>query len=94
VRDYAVYVFPVERDKWIPGSRWVRMARAASDGAFSIPSLPPGSYSVVAVDRLDVVGHSADPGDAALLDALSPYAASVVVGESERRAISLRLVRR
>jgi hypothetical protein len=93
VRDYAVYVFPAERDRWTPGSRWVRVARAGADGAFRIPSLPPGSYSAVAIDRLDV-GGPADPGDAALLEALAPYAVAVVVGESERRDVSLRLVGR
>ena len=94
VRDYAVYVFSTDRDKWVPDSRWVRVARAAADGAFLIRSLPPGNYWAVAVDRVDILSSAADPADPALLETLLPYAASVVVGESETRDVALRLLRR
>jgi protocatechuate 3,4-dioxygenase beta subunit len=94
VRDYAVYVFSTDRDKWVSGSRSVRVARAAADGAFLIRSLPPGNYWAVAVDRVDILPPAADAVDPALLETLLPYAASVVVGESETRDVALRLVRR
>ena len=94
MRDYAVYVFSTDRDKWVPDSRWVRVARAAADGAFLIRSLPPGNYWAVAVDRVDILSSAADPADPALLETLLPYAASVVVGESETRDVALRLLRR
>ena len=94
VRDYAVYVFATERDRWTPGSRWVRLARAAADGTFRIPSLPPGSYWAIAVDRVDAAAGTTDPGDPSLLDMLTPQAVPIVVGEAETRDLTLRVVRR
>ena len=92
MRDYAVYVFSAERDKWISGSRWVRVARAAADGAFSITALPPGDYWVAAVDRVDTVAGAADWIDPDLLDRLLPRATRVFVGAGETRALDLRLI--
>ncbi len=94
VRDYAVYVFATDRDRWTPESRWVRVARAAADGTFRIPSLPPGSYWAIAVDRVDAAAGPTDPGDPSLLDMLTPQALPVVLGESETRDLTLRVVRR
>jgi hypothetical protein len=94
VRDYAVYVFSSDRDRWVSGSRSVRVARAAADGSFRIQSLPPGSYWAVAVDRIESAARAGDPADAALLDALIPHATSLVVGEAEVRDVTLRLLRR
>lgn len=94
VTDYAVYVFPTERDRWIAGSRWVQVVRASADGTFRTRSMPPGTYWAVAVDRLDVAAAESGRTDAALLDVLWPQAMSVVVGEGETRDVVLRVVRR
>jgi hypothetical protein len=94
VRDYALYVFSDDRDKWVAGSRWIRMARAGADGAFRIRSLPPGTYWAVAVDRVDSSVRTTDPAEPALLETLVPYATAVTVGEAEARDVTLRLVRR
>jgi hypothetical protein len=36
VRDYAVYIFPTDRDGWFPNSRRVKLARAGADGRFRV----------------------------------------------------------
>jgi hypothetical protein len=94
VRDYALYVFSDDRDKWVPGSRWIRMARAGADGAFRIRALPPATYWAVAVDRVDSSVRTTDAADPALLEILAPHATSVTVGQAEARDVTLRLVRR
>jgi len=41
--------FPASRDKWKPGSRYVRTLRPDTQGRYSIKSLPPGEdYLVIA----------------------------------------------
>jgi hypothetical protein len=94
VRDYAVYVFATDRDKWVAGSRWVRLARSVADGGFKVPSLPSGEYWVAAIDRVDGSAGAADQPDAELLEMLSSRAARVTLSEGEARTISLQLVRR
>jgi hypothetical protein len=98
VRDYAVYVFPGDRDKWTPGSRWIRLVRASAEGTFKAAALPPGDYWVAAVDRAEAAPGAADwvdPWvDPELLDMLVPSATRVFVGAGETRALDLRLINR
>jgi hypothetical protein len=103
VRDYVVYVFPVDRDKWFAGSRWVRQARASADGGFQVRALPPGDYWVAAVDRSDGSGDprfsdgslSATDGrwaDAELLTRLASRASRVALGEGQEQRTNLRVI--
>jgi hypothetical protein len=93
VRDYAVYVFSTDRDRWFAHSRWVRLARAAADGGFTASSLPPGEYWVIAVDRVDA---SSDPNwvDTELLTMLLSRAARVTLGEGQSLSLTLRVMDR
>jgi hypothetical protein len=50
--DATVVVFSEDEDQWIFGSRFVRSARPASDGTYTIIGLPAGSYLVVARQML------------------------------------------
>jgi hypothetical protein len=93
VRDYAVYIFPTDRDGWFPNSRRVKLARAGADGSFRVRALPPGDYWVAAVGRVEP-GQRAGNWDPDLFDALSTRAVRVTVGESEARTLTLRLVNR
>jgi protocatechuate 3,4-dioxygenase beta subunit len=48
VPEASVVVFAAERDKWGPGTRFVKTARPDGEGRFSIAGLPGGSYRIVA----------------------------------------------
>jgi len=104
VRDYAVYVFATDRDKWFEGSRWVKLARAAADGTFTAPSLPPGDYWVAAIDRVNtpapgLTDGSLATGPANLVDAewltmLSSSATRTTLGQGQSQTVTLRLLTR
>jgi hypothetical protein len=94
VRDYAVLVFSTDRDKWVVGSRWVKLARSSADGVFKVPALPPGDYWVAAIDRVDATPAAADWVDAELLTMLSSRATRVTLGERQSHTATLRLVTR
>jgi carboxypeptidase family protein len=95
VRDYAVYLFSTDRDKWLPGSRWIRLARATADGTFSVSPLPPGEYWIAAVDRAEPgASGSAEWVDSQLFEMLAARATRALIGESQSRDITLRLIRR
>ena len=92
LRDYAVYLFPTDRDRWFTNSRWVRLARAAADGGFTASSMPPGEYWVVALERVDA--SAADWVDTELLTTLASRAIRVTLGEGQSRTVSLRVINR
>jgi hypothetical protein len=93
-RDYAAIVFPVDRSRWFDGSRWLKMARAASDGSFRIGGLPPGDYWIAAVAR--VAGTPAGgPWQAPeFLEVLSASAVRAALAPSQTHAVALRVVER
>ena len=104
VRDYAVYVFATDREKWFEGSRWVKLARASSDGTFQASAMPPGEYWVAALDRVNAyvspfsdgspVPAPANSVDAELLSILSSRATRITLGEGQSQTVTLRLVTR
>jgi hypothetical protein len=81
-----VVAFPADDTMWTGASRRIRGVRASEDGTFVIDALPPGDYSVAAVQD-DLVGEWNDP---ALLRALAAVAQTVHVLEGERSAVALR----
>jgi hypothetical protein len=94
VSDYAVYVFPVDRDKWFTGSRWLKLVRSATDGTFRATSLPPGEYLLAAVDRVDLSANGGELVDADLLDSLASRATRATLGEGQSHTVTLRMIRR
>jgi len=94
VSDYAVYVFPTDRDKWFAGSRWVKLVRSSNDGSFRVPALPPGEYWLAAVDRVDAAADSRDWIDVDLFDTLAARATRTTLAEGQSQTMTLRLVRR
>jgi hypothetical protein len=89
--DAHVIVFPTDRGRWYPASRFMRVAASAQDGRYRLVGVPAGSYHAAAVRRLPVEGEEAwqDPG---FLDALAPRATTVTLGEGQRLALNLKLV--
>ncbi len=89
VTDYSIVVFPQDRSKWTPNSRYVRTGRPDQDGRFKVNGLPPGEYHIVALDYLDTSG---DWNDAESLDRLRAKAASFSINEGETKSIDLKIV--
>jgi hypothetical protein len=87
----VVVVFPTDSDRWFSGSQYVRQASAARNGTFTIHSLPPGDYWVVALDDLPPDPTLSNWQDASLLSELIARASRVQLDPSKRVAIELSL---
>jgi hypothetical protein len=85
--DLLVVVFPADEKYWLPGSPRVRTARPASDGRYSVRSLPPGSY------RIGVV-TDAEPGEwfaPPFLKKLVPTSIAVSLSGAESKTLDVRV---
>jgi hypothetical protein len=71
--EYVVVIFPSEQRYWAPFARRMRTARPATDGKFSIASMPPGDYRLAAVTDI-APGEWFDP---AFLEQLLPSSVAV-----------------
>jgi protocatechuate 3,4-dioxygenase beta subunit len=85
-----VIVFPTDRDRWYPASRFLRTALAGADGTFTIVGLPFGSYYVAAVPRLPDEGDDAWQ-DASFLNAILLRASSLTVRDGTKQTVSIRV---
>jgi hypothetical protein len=90
-RGATVVVFPDDVSKWSPVSRYVRTARAGETGQFTVRGLPPATkYLAIALDYLEN-GEQLDPE---FLLRIKPRAASLSLGEGEKKTLDLDLVQR
>ncbi len=83
-------VFPLDRDRWYPSSRFLRHAAAGADGAVALAGLPPGSYYAAAVAKLPADGDDAWQ-DPAFLESLATRATTLALGEGQKRILTLKL---
>jgi protocatechuate 3,4-dioxygenase beta subunit len=83
-------VFPTDRSRWYPSSRFLRKTTAGPDGAFSAAGLPDGAYYVAAVERVPLEGDDAWQ-EAAYLDSLTRRASTVTMGGGQKANVALRL---
>ena len=89
VEDGWVAVFAVDDDRWFSGSPYLRMASRAQDGRYSVQSLPPGDYWVIAVDD-NVSGMWQDRD---VMNGLLADARRTTIDEGGRATLDLPLVR-
>ena len=87
VTDFWLIVFPRDRDKRRPPSRYVRTMRPPQDGRFKGSGLPPGDYLALAVDYVDL-GEVTDPE---FLERLESRATSFSLREGEQKTLDLKL---
>ena len=88
LKDYSVVVFPQDRDKWTPSSRYLRTGRPDQDGRFKLNGLPPGAYYIVALEYLDTSGDWNDPES---LDRLRVKATTISISEGEMKSVDLKI---
>ena len=95
VGDYVVLAFSTFRDRWFPGSRWMKTGTPSQDGTYRVQGLPPGDYWVAAIDRVEssVGGNLALP-ETDLLEPLSARATRITLGDGQSQDVTLRLIRR
>jgi hypothetical protein len=84
--DYTVLLFSENRAHWVPPSRRILTARAASDGSFQFKNVPPGDYLMAAVGDLEP-GEWYDP---ALLQRVIPTATKVSIADGEKKVQDLK----
>jgi protocatechuate 3,4-dioxygenase beta subunit len=87
-QSYAVIAFPVNPLQWHPVSRFVKITYLDDKGHYFFRGLPPAEYYVA-------VTRSADESDLAtpaLLDNLAQNAATIRLGEGDRRMLPLRAI--
>jgi hypothetical protein len=85
---YSVIVFSVDPKFWRQGSRWVRQpVRPASDGRYSVSSLPPGDYYLAVVTDFQPTEWYT-PG---FLQQVVPGAIRLTIGEGEKKVQDLKL---
>ena len=86
--DCRLIVFAADKKLWTPNSRYFRIGSPDKEGRFKVSGLPPGTYSVVALERLDAPLPFNDPD---FLQRLSPNADTVTLADGESRTINLRI---
>ena len=85
--DLLVIAFPSEERYWLPGSPRIRTVRPASDGKYSLRSLPSGAY------RIGVV-TDAQPGEwfaSSFLQKLVPTSVPVTLADGDARTLDVRV---
>lgn len=85
--DFTIIVFPADQKYWTPSSRRVATARPATDGQFTLRSLPPGDYRLATVVDPEP-GAWTDPEYLLQLDAVSM---SVRLAPGEKKVQNVRL---
>jgi hypothetical protein len=90
---YTLLVFPVDRDRWYPGSRYFRRAGSASGGNFSVRGLPPSDYYVAPLGAWSVLKDGDDAWqDPEFLESIALRAARATLTEGQRLALSAKLI--
>jgi len=95
VADYTVVLFAVDRERWNPGSRFVKLARSSRNGSVAIEAMPPADYYIAAVDRTSRSEDVYDDGwqEPAYLETLIPHAVRVMLTEGLTASVSLTVAR-
>jgi hypothetical protein len=87
LKDSAVLVFPSDAKKMKIAQRYIRVARPSPEGRFTINGLPPGEYSVIALEH-----YSPGPTpESEFFERQRPRATGFTLLEGETRTIDLRL---
>jgi hypothetical protein len=89
--DAAVLVFPDDSAKWRYPSRFVHVTRADATGRFTMPKLPAEDrYLAIALEYIE----EGEEQDVEFLERIKPRATGLSIGDAERKAIALSIVRR
>lgn len=85
--DFAVVIFPRDRERWTPSSRFIAVLEPDDSGRFRTNSLPPNVYEAVALERADP-NRAREPE---FLEGLRGTGTTFTLGEGGTQALELRL---
>lgn len=86
-----VVVFPVDRDRRYPSSRFLGRAVADENGVFAVIGLPTGNYYAVAVERIPLDGQEAWQ-EPSFLESITARASALTLGDGEKARVTLRVI--
>jgi hypothetical protein len=86
-RDYTVLIFPRDRERWEPTSRYFAVARPDQDGRFKAQFVLPGDYYGIALDYVEQ-GSNTDPE---FLERIKQRATEFSIADTETKALDLKL---
>jgi hypothetical protein len=86
---FVAVAFPVDRERWYTGSRYVKSAPPDAESRFRLQPLPPGDYWVAAVDTLPEAALQ----DIDWLTKLSTLARRVTISAGQRLVADVPLSR-
>jgi hypothetical protein len=89
VSNFVVVLFPPDADRWGPRSRFVHVSTADQTGRFTISGVIAGSYLAAALDYMEP-GEETNPE---FLEKLKSSATAVTIAESEKKTLTLKLMR-
>jgi hypothetical protein len=87
-KDYAVVVFPDDKERWTPDSRYFGQARPDQDGRFKVLGLPDETYLVAALEYVD----ASDWRDPEFLDRLRDAATRVTAASGQSKELELKII--
>lgn len=90
VLDASVTFFPQSPDEWSGPTRRIGGGRPDQNGRYSVRTLPPGDYFVIATEGLDTSRRGSDPRQ--FYQDLSRLATPFTLTEGETRVIDLKVV--
>src|SRR5262249_17270844 len=82
VRGAHLVVFGADRDRWFPGSRFLRDVTTDEQGTYTVSGLPFGSYYVTTIDQAMTEGPDAWQDPAFLMTQMA-RAASLTISEGQ-----------
>jgi hypothetical protein len=88
VKDYSVVIFPRDKERWGPGSRYMNFGRPDQDGRYKAVNLPAGDYYAIALDYVEQGAN----GDPEFLDRIKEKATEFSMTEAESKNLDLKLV--
>jgi hypothetical protein len=86
-RDYTVLIFPRDRERWEPASRYLAVARPDQDGRYKAQFVLPGDYYGIALDYVEQ-GSNTDPD---FLERIKQRATEFSIADTETKALDLKL---
>jgi hypothetical protein len=91
-RGVQVVAFSTSRERWTLGSPYVQWTYSDNAGRFTLASLPPGDYWVIAIDSIqnELLRRESERAD--LLESLASGARRVTLGEKQTVSVSPRIV--
>jgi len=88
VRDYTVLIFPRDKERWEPTSRYMSVARPDQQGRYKAQYMLPGAYYAIALDYVEQ-GANTDPE---FLDRIKDGATEFSINDVETKTLDLTLV--